>query len=620
MPPSSGAAERFAEGFDVLTRAEWEELAVAGLRGRSLADLTTTTADGIDILPVHGSDTFDSSGDPSGLPGVGDRTRSSTASGNLVGGWDVRALVADEGPAAANSSVLDELLRGSTSVLLDPIAIGIASPDDLARVLDGVHLEMVTVALLPGPNTREVAGWLLDLWEGAGVDACERRGVLGLDPLGVAARHGGLAAFDEATLWLVDRCLDLPGVRPLVVDATPYADAGATDARQLGWATATGVAVLREIVEHGLTVEEALDQLSFTLSADSDQFTTIARMRVARRLWARVAEASGADETRRGQVQHAVAAASDLTRHDPWVNLLRGTVAAFAAGLGGAEAITVRPFDSALGRSDEFARRLARNTQLLLLEESSLAAVIDPAGGSWYVEHLTNRLAEKAWQHLQVVEGVSGMGEAIASGRIAEEVSVCWKERLNHLATRSEVVTGVSDFPDIDEVRLSRTASPTLPDGPLPLRRRSAVFEDLRDATETAGGAKVGMLALGSQAEHTVRKTFATNLYAVAGIRMVPTGVEGVVELPPIVVVCGSDDRYATDGVEAAAELKAGGVRSVHLVGRTEDLGDELAAAMLEAGVDEFINADSDVVDLLGRTLAGLGISVAGSPAPTEDE
>ena len=602
-------AGSFADGFEVLTRSDWEELAAAGLRGRSLASLTTTTADGIELIPVHGPDTHDSSGDPAGLPGTGDRTRGSRAAGNLAGGWDVRALVADDGPAAANATVLDELLRGSTSVLLDPKAIGIDTADDLARTLDGVHLEMTSVALLPGPSTPAVAGWLLDRWEADGVAPADRRGVLGLDPIGVAARHGETPSWDEA-LALVDRCGDLPGILPVVVDATPYADAGATDARQLGWTTAAGVEALRALVDHGLAVDEALARLSFTLSADADQFATIARMRAARRLWARVAGSSGATESSWGQVQHALGAASDVTARDPWTNLLRGTVAAFAAGLGGADAVTVRPFDSGLGRSDEFGRRTARNTQLLLLEESSLAAVVDPAGGSWYVEHLTDRLAEAAWAHLQSVEADGGMAAALASGRISAEAEACWTDRSARLATRAEAVTGVSEFPDIDEERPSRPAAPAGPTGLLPLRRRSAAFEALRDVGEATSGT-VGVLALGPRAEHTARTTFAANLYAIAGLRTTPVEASDR-DLPAVVVVCGSDERYASDGAATVAAVRAAGATRIHLAGRDSVLGDEVADALRDAGVDEFVHARSDVVAVLARTLDGLG---AGDPA-----
>jgi len=238
------------------------------------------------------------------------------------------------------------------------------------------------------------------------------------------------------------------------------------------------------------------------------------------------------------------------------------------------------------------------------------------------VEHLTDRLAEVAWTHLRSLEADGGMAVVLDSGRIAAECAACWEARADRLATRAEAVTGVSEFPDLDEERPSRPAPPPVPASPLPLRRRSDAVEGLRDAAEAAeaGRAEVGVVALGPLAEHTVRTTFAANLYAVAGIRTVP--VEAAPEggsgpgLPAVVVVCGSDGRYASDGADAVAALKAAGVGRVHLAGRASALGDEVAAMLGEAGVDEFVHARSDVVDLLDRTLADLGIA---SPAATAD-
>ncbi len=613
------------DGFPAVDRSEWEALAEAGLRDRTLASLTTTTADGIEIAPVYAGDlcagdTGARAGGTVGLPGTGDRTRGSRAAGQTVTGWDVRALVGDYGVAAANDTVLDELARGSTSVLLDVRAIGIESLDDLDAVLAGVHLEMATVALLPGPDRVTAAGWLLDLWERRNTPLDDRVGLLGLDPIGVAARHGrttttaGGPLLDDAVLALVDRSRDLPGVRAFSLDGTVYADAGASDARELGWTTAVGVAVLRALVDHGLTVDEALDQVAFTWSADADQFRTICRLRAARRLWARVAEASGATDQHWGQVQHASGSTVDLTRRDPWGNLLRGTVAAFAAGVGGADAVTVRPFDSALGRPDEFGRRTARNTQLLLLEESSLASVVDPAGGSWYVEDLTRRMTEVAWDRFRDIEAVGGADAALNSGLMEAEAAACWTARRARLVTRSEVVTGVSEFPDLDESLVERPAAMPASAGPLPLRRRSEPFEALRDAADAAAEVPtVRLVTVGSLADHNVCSTFATNLYAVAGIRALP-GADGGSSLA---VVCGSDDGYARDGVAVVTGLRDEGVARVHLAAHPGALDDDMVAALRDAGVDQFVHAGVDVVDLLERTLADLGAGPV--PGPRSD-
>ncbi len=615
------------DGFPAVDRSEWEALAEAGLRDRTLASLTTTTVDGIEIAPVYAGDlcaggTGGRDGETVGLPGTGDRTRGSRAAGQTATGWDVRALVGDYGVAAANDTVLDELARGSTSVLLDVGAIGIDSLDDLDAVLDGVHLEMATVALLPGPDGATVAGWLLDLWERRSTPSGDRSGLLGLDPIGVAARHGGTSMtagdslLDNAALDLVDRSRDLPGVRAFSLDGTVYADAGASDARELGWTTAVGVAVLRALVNHGLTVDEALDQIAFTWSADADQFRTICRLRAARRIWARVAEASGATDQHWGQVQHASGSTVDITRRDPWSNLLRGTVAAFAAGVGGADSVTVLPFDSALGRPDEFGRRTARSTQLLLLEESALASVVDPAGGSWYVEDLTRRMAEVAWERFRDIEAVGGANAALTSGLMEAEAAACWTARRARLVTRVEVVTGVSEFPDLEEIPVERPAAMPASTGPLPLRRRSEPFEALRDAADAfAEVPTMRLVTMGSLVDYNARSTFATNLYAVAGIRALP-GADGG---SSVAVVCGSDDSYVRDGVAVVTGLRDEGVTRVHLAAHPGALDDDTVTALRDAGVDQFVHAGVNVVDLLERTLADLSAGLVLGMRPDGD-
>ena len=626
MASESVDPEVSAADFQAVDREAWMALAEVGLRGRTVDSLATTTADGIRIPVVYGSDQSSTAGDPAGLPGAGTFTRGRRSSGQVVDGWDVRALVVEDGIGASNAVVLDELLRGSTSVLLDPMAVGIESLRDLDGVLDGVHLEMTTVALVPGPRSVEVAGWMLDLWEERSVPEGDRCGDLGLDPMGVHARHGGpdvpgVACLDAGSLAVVDRARGLPGVRPVTVDTTPYADAGTSDARELAAGLATGVAYLRALTDHGLSLSEALRSLTFTLTADADQFLTLARFRAARRLWARVAEASGADMGDRAPQQHAITSAVMLTRWDPWVNMLRSTVAAFAAGTGGADSVTVRPFDSALGRPDEFGRRTARNLQLVLLEESGLARVIDPAGGSWYVEDLTARLAMEAWERFREIEADGGMAAALASGRLAAEAEACWRERAGRLADLSESVTGVSEFPNVEEVLLERQPLPAPPTGPLPLRRRSEPFEVLRDAVVASDPVPTVLLVtLGPAAEHMARSTFARNLFGVAGIRAVEPGdPAGATRAPGpdgsggagsdaggalIAVLCGSDERYRDEAAAVVGGLKAAGVQRVYLAGRAGDDEADLRAS----GVDEFIHAGVDVVDLLSRTLDDLGV------------
>ncbi len=464
-------------GFEPATRAQWAALVEEALDGRSADSLSTVTADGIELPPVYGPDYPVGRVDPSGMPGGSPHTRGAMSPGPVDGAWAVRALVADAGPQAANATALDELARGSTSLLVDPMAIGLESEDDLAEVLDNVYLEMAGVWLVPGPEAGRPARWLLDLWDRRGVATPNRQGGLGLDPLGVTARHGTPPEFSSDLAVLAAAVADAPGVRAITVDVTPYAEAGASEAWELACSLATGVAYLRSLTDAGLGLDDALGALAFTYSADTDQFATVSKLRAARRLWDRVAEVCGAPPDQRAQVQHALTSAAILPRTDPWGNLLRNTVATFSAAIGGAQAITVRPFDSAIGRPDEFGRRTARNTQLLLTEEGGVARVVDPAGGSWYVEDLTDHLAEAAWERFRSLESDGGIAVALASGRIAAEVEASWKVREARRASGQEPLIGVSIHPDPDQAPLERPAGPPTPFGLMPLRRRSAAFE-----------------------------------------------------------------------------------------------------------------------------------------------
>ena len=289
------------------------------------------------------------------------------------------------------------------------------------------------------------------------------------------------------------------------------------------------------------------------------------------------------------QRQHAVTSTVMMTQRDPWVNMLRTTVACLAAGVGGADAVTVLPFDSALGLPDDFARRIARNTQAILLDESNLARVIDPAGGSWYVEQLTDQLARAAWDWFQQVERAGGQQAALRSGLIAGRIAENWAKRSADLARRREPITGVSEFPNLGERPVARDPAPARPGGGLPRVRRAEAFEALRsrsDAILAATGARPAMVlaALGPAAVYTARSSFAANLFQAGGIETALVEVEatGQPDLQAladaftasgarVACICSSDALYAEYGEAAAAALKAAGARYVVLAGRPGD-------------------------------------------------
>jgi methylmalonyl-CoA mutase len=594
-----------AAEFPDATHEQWQRLAEGVLRksGREVSGaaaedaLSTPLEDGLRTRPLYTA--HDAAPEP-GLPGFAPFVRGSRPQGNTVGGWDVRQRHAafDESTADA---VLADLENGATSLWLVVGAGGIPV-HHLRGALDGVLLDLAPVVLDAGRDTEAAARELLGLYEERGVAPEAAHGNLGADPLGHEARTGEPQDFAPLAA-LAGRCAGgYPALRALTVDALPYHEAGGSAGQELGASLATGVTYLRELTGAGLTVEQACAQLEFRYAATADQFLTVAKLRAARRLWARVAEMCGAPDAG-AQVQHAVTSPVMATRRDPWVNMLRATVATLAAGVGGADAVTVLPYDHTLGLPDPFARRIARNTSTILLEESHLARVIDPAGGSWYVERLTDELAHAGWEFFRSIERDGGQAAVLRSGRLRADLARTWQERTARLVTRREPVTGVSEFPNLAEELPRREPAGEPPSGGLPRVRRDEAFEALRarcDAHLAATGARprIFLATIGPAAAYSARATFAANLFQAGGIEPVTEGRfedSGATEA----VLCSSDALYADRAEQAAAELRAAGARHVSLAGRP--------AAY--AGADSHVFAGCDAVAALSAILDRMGVS-----------
>ncbi|MFJ4567133.1 methylmalonyl-CoA mutase family protein [Streptomyces caelestis] len=591
-----------AGDFPDVPHEQWQRLVAGVLRksGKEVEGaeaeeaLSTALEDGLRTRPLYTA--HDAAPEP-GLPGFAPFVRGGRAEGNTLGGWDVRQrhTVADGG------AVLADLENGVTSLWLAVGEGGIPVPE-LGRVLDGVHLDLAPVVLDAGRDSDAAVRELLRLYEQRGVTREAARGNLGADPLGQEARSGQEGDVAPAMEFARLCAEGYPGLRALTVDALPYHEAGGSAAQELGCSLATGVAYLRDLTGAGLSVEQACAQLEFRYAATADQFLTIAKLRAARRLWARVAEVCGAPRAG-AQLQHVVTSPVMMTRRDPWVNMLRTTIATLAAGAGGADAVTVLPFDHALGLPDAFARRIARNTSTILIEESHLARVIDPAGGSWYVERLTDELAHAGWEFFRRIERLGGQAAALRSGDLAQDLADTWQARRTKLAKRREPVTGVSEFPYLAEKPVVRESAPEPPSGGLPRVRRDEEFEALRarsDAHLAATGSRprIFLAAIGPAAAHTARLTFASNLFQAGGIEPVTDGAfedSGATEA----VLCSSDALYEEQAETTAEALKAAGARHVFLAGRPGQY----------AGVDAYVFAGCDAVAVLSATLDRMGVS-----------
>jgi methylmalonyl-CoA mutase len=606
-----------AAEFPAATREDWRELVAGVLRrsGGAYADpdldpeaaLSTRLYDGIDVKPLYTAhDGLSVAHD--GLPGHPPFVRAASRDGATATGWDVRQLHLDSDPRRTNAAALTDLANGATSLWLR-VGDGGTAVADLAAALDGVYLDLAPIALEAGAQTEAAAAALLTLADERGVRREELSGTLGADPIGTFARTG--TAGDLGVLArLAQLSASSPRLRVATVDGTVYADAGGNDSDEIGICASIGVAYLRALTDAGLPIDDALAALEFRHAVNADQFAGIAKLRAARRVWDRIAELSGAAASRTGQVQHAVTSAAMLTRRDPWVNMLRTTIACFAAAVGGAQAITVLPFDSALGLPDDLGRRIARNTQSILHDESSLARVVDAAGGSWYVETLTDQLAERAWQTFVLLERAGGALCALADGTVEPLLATTREQRRGDIARRLAPITGVSEFAFLDEQPLSRPAAPEPPaGGPLPRLRYAQEFEQLRDRSDaTSRRPAVFLAALGPPAAYAGRVAFAGNLFQAGGIEPITgTGTaddvitEFIAADTPVVCLCSSDQVYADTAAWVAKALREAGAEYVWLAGRPPTDGDS-------SGIDGYLFAGCDALDVLRTTLDALAV------------
>jgi methylmalonyl-CoA mutase len=602
----------------VLAKSSRKDPADLGAQPEQLLD--SATYEGFPIRPLY--TILDSQPEPP-LPGRWPFVRGGDALRDVKSGWKVAesfpvgggqersdpgSVSGGQAAAEGNGAVLAALTEGTSALVLRVGADGVAV-GELDQLLEGVFLELVPVLLDSGSHYLGAAEALLALTTDLDDERRARLSVdLGADPL-TATLTGWPAPSIDDVVTVVGKAAGYDGgVRAVTVDGPTLHGLGASASWELAGAVAAGVSYLRLLGERGVSASDALQQISFRFAADDDQFMTIAKFRAARQLWARVAEVIGEPDAGAATV-HAVTSMPMMAQRDPWVNMLRTTLAAFAAGVGGADTVLVHPLDAAItgglpGAAATFTRRMARNTQLLLLEESHVGRVLDPAGGSWFVEELTRALADQAWEHFRAVEAKGGF--VTASEWVAAQLAEVRDRRADDIAHRRTSVTGVNEYPNLSEPPLSQ------PDSPPGVHRYAAAFEALRDRSDAhlvANGVrpKALLLPLGPLAEHNVRTTFAANLLASGGVETVnpgtldAAGVAAAVsaaESPAAAVICGTDARYVADVAQAA---RAAGVSHVYLAGPEKSVADAAVKP------DDYLTAKIDAIDALSTLLTRLG-------------
>ena len=603
--------------------AQWRT-AVAGVLAKSTrrdsADLPaeperlldSPTYEGFPIRPLYTS--RDELPEPP-LPGRWPYVRGGDALRDVKSGWKVAeafpAAGVVSGVSGGNGAVLLALTEGVSALVLR-LGEGGLPPQEVDRLLEGVFLDLVPLVLDAGSDYRAAAESVLPLLADADDDQRSRFSIdLGADPFTAALSGRSAPGIDDVTATAAKVTGFGGGVRAITVDGPAFHNLGANASWELAGTVAAAVAYLRALTEAGLSVADALRQISFRYAADDDQFMTIAKLRAARQLWARVAEVVGEPDAGAATI-HVVTSLPMMTQRDPWVNMLRTTLAAFSAGVGGADTVLVQPFDVAIpdgfpGTAPSFARRIARDTQLLLLEESHIGQVLDPAGGSWFVEDLTAQLAEQAWKHFGDIESRGGFIDA--RDYVAAQIAEVATRRTDDIAHRRTAITGVNEYPNLDEPPLPQSGSTDA------IARYAAGFEALRDRSDAylqqnGSRPQVLLLPLGPLAEHNIRATFAANLLAAGGIEAVnpgaveATGVAQAVSAagdPTVAVICGTDARYGTDASDVVAAAREAGIEQIYLA------GPERAVAEAAHRPDAYLTAKIDAVEALSSLLTRLG-------------
>jgi methylmalonyl-CoA mutase len=610
-----------AAEFPPVTRQKWAALVEAVLKGVPFErKLVAKTYDRLTIQPLYdmAPQAQPMAGRAPGVP------------------WQILQRIDHPDPAAANVEALHDRDNGASGFsLVFAGSIGsydyglAASEATIARALDGVHLEEdIPLELDLGAQAEDAGRIVASLVESRGAKPGTTAIRFGFDPLGAMAASGAnLPEPGPRLAGLVGDFAARGFKGPFAAaDGRVIDNAGGSEAQELGFVIAVATSYLRALEAAGIALEDARSMIFFRLTADADQFMTIAKFAALRRLWARVEQACGLNPA--PAFVSAETAWRMMTQRDPHVNILRATIAAFAAGLGGANAISVLPFTLARGLPDRFARRVARNTQLILLEESNLAKVADTITGAGAIEDLTEQLCRAGWALFQEIEQAGGAPNALETGLIQAKIASVRREREAAVARRTDPLVGTSNFPDLTE-----TPVEVLDVAPVPTPHVAAVqaknallrirlaepFERLRDRSdrmlsESGSRPRIFLAGLGKLAEFTARRTFAKNFFEAGGIAAVtdedltlpPRGAEVTTDLAGLAAafassgatlacLCSSDEIYASEAAAAARTLAEAGAHPLYLAGRPRDLERDLR----EAGVGSFIYAGCDVVAVL---------------------
>ena len=615
--------EKLFSEFAPVSTEEWMAKITADLKGVPFEKkLVWKTGEGFNVNPFYRAEDIEGLKTTESLPGEFPYVRGTKVNND----WKVRQEIKVTDFKAANEKALDILDKGVTSLGFF-MKGGDVNAENIATLLNGICPQCVELNFSTCLCKAELLiGILADYFKQRGVDVEKCQGSVNYDPFKKPLLKGKEAGdWVETAKAVLKAGAALPGYRVLSVNACYFNNAGAYIAQELGYALAWGNELMAKLTEAGCDATEVAKKIKFNFGISSNYFMEIAKFRAARWLWAEIVKAyNPACDCACKMHAHAQTSKWNMTVYDAYVNMLRSQTETMSAAIAGVDSITVRPFDEAYATPDDFSERIARNQQLLLKEECHFDKVVDPSAGSYYVEVLTNSLADVAWKLFLEVEDKGGFGTEVAAGEIQKAVNASNEARRKAVATRREILLGSNQYPNFNEVagdKIKESEACCCGGGhdcgeatvtPLDFSRGASEFEALRMATEKSGKTpKVFMLTIGNLAMRLARSQFSSNFFACAGYKIIDNlgfdtveeGVDaGVKAGADIIVLCSSDDEYATF---APAAYKALAGRAQFVVAGAPACMEELKAQ----GIDQFIHVKSNVLETLQAFNAKLGIA-----------
>ena len=610
--------EKLFSEFAPVSTEEWMAKITADLKGVPFEKkLVWKTGEGFNVNPFYRAEDIEGLKTTESLPGEFPYVRGTKKDND----WEVRQNIDVTCFKGANEKALDILNKGITSLGF-VIKGSDVNAENIATLLEGICPECVELNFNTCNCKAELLiGILVNYFKAKGVDVEKCKGSIGYDPFKKPLVKGkDNEDWVEATVAVLKAGAALPGYKVLAVNPCYFNNAGAYISQELGYALAWGNELLAKLTEAGCDVTEVAKNIKFNFGISSNYFMEIAKFRAARWLWAEIVAAyNPACPCACKMNAHAITSKWNMTIYDAHVNLLRSQTEAMSAAIAGVDSITVRPFDETYQTPDDFSERIARNQQLLLKEECHFEKVVDPSAGSYYVEVLTNSLADVAWKLFLEVEDKGGFGAEVTAGEIQKAVNASNEARQKAVATRREILLGSNQFPNFNEVaaeKIQETSTcccggnncgePTIT--ALDFSRGASEFEALRLATEKSGKTpKVFMLTIGNLAMRLARSQFSSNFFACAGYKVIDnlgfdTVEAGVEAGADILVLCSSDDEYAEF---APAAYKALAGRAEFVVAGAPACMEDLKAQ----GIDQFINVKSNVLETLKAFNTKLGIA-----------